>query len=99
MSHSQRAYACVSAAVLTAVVLLNGCASSRPQSFAMSFLPATPIPEPNVRIEEPPRVTASLYTRAVPNFVATIPPEVEKRLRTAEERFEAGKKAYQTGDA
>src|SRR5438094_606058 len=99
MTHSQRLPVWLVVAVIAALVLLNGCASSRPQSFAMSFLPPTPIPDPDVHIEQPPPVTPSLYTSEIPNLTARIAPEVEKRLKTAEERFEAGKKAYQAGDA
>ncbi len=98
MTQRQRVSVLLPAAVLAALVVLNGCASSRPQSFAMSFLPPTPMPEPDVRIEEPPRVNPSLYRSEVPNLVPSVTPEVEKRLKTADERFEAGKKAYQSGD-
>src|SRR5207237_9103583 len=96
-THTQGWFGWLLAAFIAALVALNGCVSSRPQSFAMSFLPPTPLPEPDVRIEEPPRVTPSPYS-SEPNLTPRIAPEVEKRLRTAEERFEAGKKAYQAGD-
>lgn len=81
-------------------LLLAGCASSRPQSFATSFLPTTtPLPLPaNIPIEQPPPVMQSLYTSEIPNLTPAIPPEIERRMLKAEERFEAGKQAYLAGD-
>ncbi len=80
-------------------VLLSGCASTKPQSFANSFLPSPPLPAlAPLAIEQPPRVAQTLYLSETPNLVPKTLPEIERRLNTAEERFEAGKRAYQAGD-
>lgn len=98
MTQSQR-WSVVLIVSVTAILVLNGCAASKPQSFAMSFLPATPLPiAADVRIEKPPEVNKNLY-RSEPNLVPVISPEVERRLKLADERFADGRKAYQAGDA
>ena len=79
-------------------LLLSGCASSRPQSFASSFLPATPLATPDIAVEAPPPITQRLYTSETPNLAAKISPEIERRLTAAETRFEAGKRAFQAGN-
>lgn len=80
-------------------LLLSGCASSRPQAFATSFLPATPLPSPEILIEPPPPIAQRLYASETPNLAPKIPPEIERRLTVSEERFEAGKRAFQAGNA
>ena len=66
----------------------------------MSFLPPTPIPtSPDIPVEPPPHVTQTLYVSETPNLTPKIHPEIERRLQAAEERFEAGKRAFQAGDA
>ena len=99
MTLSQRLSALLPVAIAPVLILLNGCASSRPQSFAMSFLPTTSLPvSTEIHIERPPRVNPNLYANEAPNLKPFISPEVEKRLKAAEERFESGRLAFQAGD-
>ena len=87
---------------------LFGCAPSssalRPQPFRNTFLPAAQaarladVPQP-VRDSEVPQ---DLFKREVPALTPSTQTtlrlaEIETRLRRAEERFEAGKKAYRDG--
>src|ERR1700688_747729 len=85
---------------LGTICFLQGCASSRPQSFATSFLPAPPAAEvpSETPLDLPPSSRTVPYLSEMPNLVPKVPIEIERRLDTAEERFEAGKKAYQAGD-
>ena len=84
MTLSQRLSALLPVAIVPALILLNGCASSRPQSFAMSFLPTTSLPvSTEIHIEQPPRVNPNLYANEAPNLKPFISPEVEKRTSTS----------------
>ena len=100
MTYRQRLIGIVSVTALSFLIGigLTSCASTKHQSFATSFLPPTPIPDPDVRIEEPPHVTSSVFTSEIPILTPRNSPEVERRLKLAEERFQAGRKAYQDGD-
>ncbi len=99
MTPSQRLSALLTVAPVAGLFLLNGCASSRPQSFAMSFLPTTSLPvSAEIRIEQPPRVNPNLYANEAPNLKPFMSPEVEKRLKAADQRFESGRMAFQAGD-
>ncbi len=61
----------------------------------MSFLPPTPIPAPgDAPLAEPPHVAPPLYTTETPNLTPRTSPEVDRRLKAADEHFEAGKEAY-----
>ncbi len=88
--------------IATSCFFLQGCASSRPQSFVNSFLPATPTPpesSADASVDLPLTSTKpNLYLSEMPNLVPKAQLEVEKILEQAEERFEAGKRAYQSGD-
>ena len=65
----------------------------------MSFIPNTPLPAPAIApLEAPPRVMQTLYVSEKPQLAARLQTEVERRLERAEERFEAGKRAFQDGD-
>jgi len=86
-------------------VLLSGCATTnRTQSFAMSFLPAAPPADASFS-EPPPVIHPSAFPHESPNLVQrivaaqTMLSEVDIRIHKADESFEAGKKAYQQGDA
>jgi membrane-bound lytic murein transglycosylase D len=89
------------------ILLLSGCAATtRTQSFAMAFLPATPPSDALANSPEPPpALHPDTFTHETPNLLQhmlnaqTSVPEVESRLRKADDNFEAGKKAYQQGDA
>src|SRR5579871_4773200 len=98
MTNRHRALAYI--AVLTAAAFLAGCASSRPQQFAHSFLPSAPAPMA-FDAGEPPRIPSPAYTNELPEVLP--PPaartEADARIRKSEERFEAGKRLYQEGDA
>lgn len=86
----------------TSCLFLQGCASSRPQSFVNSFLPATPLPADTLAdapVDLPPTSTKpNLYIAEMPNLVPKGQLEIERLLEKAEERFEAGKRAYHDGD-
>jgi len=86
-------------------LFLSGCATSRHQSFAMSFLPvgvsapaATPVAE-----DEPPQIKPALHSRETPRLldhvVAEHSTEADSRIRKADQHFEAGRQLYQLGDA
>ncbi len=85
------------------VLLLTSCMSSKPQSFKLSFLPATPLPIDPV-VVEPPAVDPNLFSKESPNLVDRTlitpvrPPEVDSRIVRAQDHFESGKKLYQAGD-
>ena len=99
MNTSQRLCPLLIVCLVGVLIALSGCASSRPQSFAMSFLPTTSLPVASeIRIEQPPRVNPNLYANAAPNLKPFVSVEVEKRLKAAEERFESGRMAFQAGD-
>jgi membrane-bound lytic murein transglycosylase D len=85
-------------------LLLSGCATTtRTQSFAMSFLPAAPAGAA-MPSSEPPEVRPSAYPHENPNLVQRIITaqislsDIDVRIRKADESFEAGKRAYQSGD-
>lgn len=101
MTFCQRASGFVVLTIGTSCFFLQGCASSRPQSFVNSFLPATPAPpDTDVPVDLPPTSTKpDLYLAEMPNLVPKAQLEIESILEKAEERFEAGKRAYQSGDA
>ncbi|MBV6430850.1 MAG: hypothetical protein IANPNBLG_00970 [Bryobacteraceae bacterium] len=93
---------------------LAGCASGiRPESFRSSFLPPAPRPvaeaveEPTGTAHEhsePPAIQASLYAaREVPNYLKSEPrvpprPQLDNRIRRADERFQEGRKLYLEGN-
>jgi membrane-bound lytic murein transglycosylase D len=87
-------------------LLLGGCATTnRTQSFAMSFLPASPPPDALSSSEPPPNVGPSAYPHESPNLLQhiiaaqTALSDTDVRIHKADESFEAGKRAYQAGDA
>src|SRR5579871_1809915 len=90
--------------LLIPAIMMSGCASSRTQSFAMSFLPSVPAPEQDTSLAEPPVIQPSFYSRETPSVleksiaVIPAPSDAEARIRRAEQRFEAGKQLYQQGD-
>jgi len=106
MIKSHRAPRKAACVLILPVLLLSGCATtSRTQSFAMSFLPAAPPADASLN-EPPPAIHPSLFPHESPNLVqqhlmsAQITlSEADIRIHKADESFEAGKKAYQQGDA
>ncbi len=96
--------------LLVLVLLVNGCAvrtAGLKQPIVHSFLPQAPIVNmeeaaasiPKDLVDTPP----ALYSNALPNLTHNTQSmlrltEIEIRLRKAEERFNAGKKAYADGE-
>lgn len=95
------------AVVSTALVaFLTGCATGGPtpgQIFRNSFLPPAPKrPAVAEALAEPPRLEANPFLKRAPGtaVLAEIlpkPTETDFRLKSSEDRFEAGRKAYQEG--
>jgi len=107
MIKSHRSLRVVALTYFSLVLLLSGCATTnRTQSFAMSFLPAAPSPDALSTSEPPPVVTGpSAYANEKPNLLEhimaaqTALSETDVRIHQADDSFEAGKRAYQAGDA
>ena len=89
--------------LLTAV--LTGCATTSSHRFGMSFLPAAPksavIYDP---LADAPRIESNAYlsseTPKVSSRNLDLPPrptDADMRVRKAEERFQAGRRAYEIG--
>jgi membrane-bound lytic murein transglycosylase D len=86
----------------------------RPESFRNSFLPPSPKPDAEAadvpsagathESPEPPALQTSLYAaREVPNYLRTEPkipprPQLDQRIRRAEERYQEGRKQYLEGN-
>lgn len=87
---------------LVSFVVLNGCATTSSQSFMMSFLPPAPRQAISVAAIEPPVVASNPYIAEAPSFIrptlAVPPSEAEQRVARAENRFEAGRRLYQSGN-
>ncbi|HEY6390599.1 MAG TPA: transglycosylase SLT domain-containing protein [Bryobacteraceae bacterium] len=102
MTPSQRFRVLLYIATVALAVPLVSCMSSKPQSFRLSFLPATPLPAEPISEDAP--VIAPVYANSSPDLVhralavAPKPLEVDSRIFKAEGRFETGKKLYQQGD-
>ena len=87
---------------------LCGCVrfAPQPRQFVTPFLPAAPVATTVPAVEtvsvEPPKLEWDLYRNETPRFLSQeFPPrptQADVRIRRAEERFEAGKKLYQSGD-
>ena len=95
-------------AVLGIASALCGCSqlAPRPGQFVTPFVPSAPAATTRPAVEalslEPPKLEADLYRNETPRFLSQeFPPrptQADVRIRRAEDRFEAGKKLYQTGD-
>src|SRR6266478_7861779 len=102
MTPSQRFRVLICIATVAMAVPLVSCMSSKPQSFRLSFLPATPLPAEPISEDAP--VIAPAYANESPDLVhralsiSPRPLEVDNRIFKAEARFENGKKLYQQGD-
>lgn len=103
MKRSVRVPAAISGVALAAA-LLTGCATTGTtpgQSFRTAFLP--PAPKRSVATEalsEPPKLEANPFLKRAPavSILAEVlpkPTETDFRLKSSEDRFEAGRKAYQ----
>src|SRR5579864_9533604 len=84
------------------VSVLSSCVGHNQQQFAMSFLPA-PLPAP-VEAQETISPTHSLYLNSKPNLAQKTlpqidwPTEIDSRILTADQHYEAAKKLYQHND-
>src|SRR5690242_18474059 len=104
MTKSHRASLSCAALLVLILNLLSGCAASKTQSFAMSFLPAAPVLEVGDSLAAPPAISNSAYSHENANLIEkalklpTSPSEVDSRLQRAQEYFESGRKLYQQAD-
>ncbi len=85
------------------LVAASGCGPSKSQSFRSSFLPSLPHTNAETAEQSTPPAGPNLYGRETPNPLAEMaaapkPTDTEFRLMRAQERFEAGKRAYAQGD-
>jgi membrane-bound lytic murein transglycosylase D len=87
------------------VLLLSGCAGSTTnQRFVMNFMPPAPKQAVASSVVDTPQVTPAVSVAESPLYLTStlqLPPkpsQVDVRLRQVDERFSAGKKAYQDGD-
>ena len=82
-----------------------GCTSSKPQRFAMAFLPPAPKQAVTVPLlsDAPPLQTNSFLSQT-PGFLKLPAQPIERpsaassRIQSAEDRYQAGKELYQAGD-
>ena len=104
MTKSHRASLSCAALIVFILYFLSGCAASKTQTFAMSFLPAAPVLDVDDSLATPPVVSTPTYSSENANLIEkalrlpTAPSEVDSRLQRAQERFESGKKLYQQGE-
>ena len=100
MTQSHRVYGVL--LLIAIVTVLCSCAASRPQQFAMSFLPA---PVPASVVSQQVSVSSGFYEHSMPKLAQKSlreidwPGEVDSRILKAEQHFDAGKKLYQRGDS
>lgn len=106
MTQSHRHTRAILSLPLVVLFAASGCAPSKLQ-FRTSFLPPAPpaADDAEIVVTSEPRLDPGLYMRETPDIIPAAanltpprPPESEMRMREAEERFEAGKRAYQQGD-
>lgn len=87
------------------LLFLSGCVpSSSSQRFTMSFMPPAPKQAVQSEASDIPQVSARLTVAESPSYLKSsplLPPkpsQTDARIRRADERLTAGKKAYQEGD-
>jgi peptidoglycan lytic transglycosylase D len=93
--------------ILTAAALLTSCATTTPsQKFRTFFIPpARPTPPSTPAIDPPsiaPSVGLAFYANEVPNLTTSLPAlprptDAEFLIKRADDRFAAGKRAFQEG--
>ena len=91
--------------LLLAIVTLAGCGYNQPNRFQMSFLPPAPKGASTVDLPEPPAAEANLFLGAdLPAMlVPKLPPPTRRTqgdalMQRAEQRFQSGKRYYQSKD-
>lgn len=86
-------------------LLSIGCTSTKPQRFAMAFLP--PAPKQSIAIPlliDAPPLQTNIFLSQTPSFLISPlqsinrPSAASLRLQRAEDRYQAGKDLYQAGD-
>ena len=90
---------------LVSTAFLTSCTPVYNQKFGMSFLPPSPH-QATMPVYEPVKLETNLYladTSSLPNLrptfeVAPRPTQIDARIRRAEERFQEGKRLYQSGN-
>lgn len=93
----------LAALLAVSLVLLAACATTRPSSFRTFLLPPKHGPvTPQEAPAEPPRLQNDLYANETPLHGDTIPQikrptDAEFLIKKAEDRFAAGKRAFQDG--
>src|SRR5437879_5791931 len=95
------------ALVVGGLLFLASCVTtSRPQQFHTFFVPPAPaVAPPDESPIEPPRLGTDLYAGEVPSLTTSLPSlpslprpsETDLLIKTAEDRFAAGKRAFQEG--
>src|SRR5450631_1816457 len=87
------------------LLFLSGCMSSKPQQFATAFLPSAP-PIRAFDVAQPPPIQPNRYSSELPKLLPPMLPDparaesaADKRVQSAEDHFQAGKRLYQEGDA
>lgn len=102
MTPSHRSLALISLFIVCGIITSGCLSSTHSQQFRMAFLPperpGSPAAEPV--LPEPPRMDTDLYLKEDPNLLARMPivpkpSDADFRIKTAEDHFAAGKKAYQ----
>jgi len=92
--------------ILTAAALLTSCATTTPQKFQTFFVPpAHPGPPSTPAIDPPdiaPAAGLAFYANEVPDLTALLPSlprptDTEFLIKRADDRFAAGKRAFQDG--
>lgn len=93
--------------VAVALVFVSGCTTMRSEQFATHFLPPAPrtasastVPA----VPDAPKLESSLFASQSPTFLRNVEASAQSsaatlRIQRANARFEAGRKAYQSGDA
>ena len=92
--------------LLAVAVVTSGCGYTQQSRFQMSFLPPAPHgASAAVELPEPPPVQHNAYLGAdIPAIILSNPQILQRRtqgdttIQTAQRRFQAGKRYYQTGD-
>src|SRR3712207_5024533 len=87
------------------LVILSGCAGNHShQRFAIALMPPAPAQAVSSPVADTPQVVPTVTVSESPKFLNSrpqLPPKptlVDIRLRHVDERYSAGKKAYQNGD-
>jgi membrane-bound lytic murein transglycosylase D len=87
----------------TVLFLVSCVTATRPQQFRTFFVPpARTVVPPDDSPIEPPRLRLNLYTTEAPTLTTSLPSlprpsDVDFLIKTADDRFAAGKRAFQEG--